>query len=654
MNKPIAIFLCFLFCLLSCKTAKLSDAVAKQERGEYYEAAQIFKNVYNKTSSKKIWLRGSIAFNMAECYREIGSIQKAVSAYTNAIRYQYSDSSSVFRLAQMSHKLGKYNDAIKQYQAFLDSVPGNVLAINGIAGCDSAIIWKNNPTLYTVKRMDKFNSRDGEFSPVLFGEKYNQLIITSSRKEATGDTKSAITGFKKNDFFIINQDEKGQWIKPAKMDSTLNTEFDEGSCSLSIDGSILYYTFCGEEEDRPKTAEIRKSARSGAAWSAGEKVEIFNDTITMAAHPAVGNDGYLYFVSDAKSGYGGKDIWRILIAEIGTTHPENLGPDINTPGDEMFPYMRDNGNLYFSSNGHPGMGGLDIFIAVQNKEGKWEIENMKSPINSMGDDFGITFEGMKEKGFFSSNRNDSRGSDHIYSFERPGIQILVEGWVLDKEEEIIENASVRIVGKDGTDQRIFSRKDGTYFTEVTQGMEYVMLGSAPGFLNQKQTLSVPDEEKSDVFYVDFYLASIFKPVLIENIFYDFDKATLRPESKEALDELIALLDDNPNVTIELSAHTDRMGSEEYNINLSQRRAQSVVDYLINRGIEKDRLTAAGYGKSEPKEATKNMAKQYEFLTEGQILDAEFIETLSSQEQEIADQINRRTEFRVLRTDYRLF
>ena len=653
MNKPIAFFLCLFLLFLSCKTAKLSDAVTKQERGEYYDAAQIYRKVYTKTSPKKTWLRGSIAFHLGECYYKTGNAQRALIAYSNAMRYNYPDSSSILRSAQMMHKLGRYADAIKQYQTFLDSVPNNILAKNGITGCDSAIVWKQNPTLYAVKKMDKFNSRDGEFSPMLSGEKYDQIIITSSRKDATGDTKSGITGLKNNDFYLIKQDEKGQWMKPVKMDTTLNTIFDEGACSLSQDGSTLYYTYCGEEEGFPKTAEIRKSSRSGAAWSAGEKVEIFKDSLIMAAHPSVGKDGYLYFVSDF-GGYGGTDIWRILISDIGTGNPENLGPEINTPGNEMFPYMRDDTTLYFSSDGHPGMGGLDIFKAKQNKAGKWEIENMKSPVNSMADDFGITFEGQKERGFFSSNRNDSRGADHIFSFERPTIQVSIEGWVLNKDEDLIDSAIVRIVGKDGTDLRVFPRKDdGTYTTEVARGMDYVMMGSAPGYLNQKQILSVPDEEKSDTFYVDFYLASITKPVLID-IFYDFNQATLRPESKKALDELIALLNDNPNVTIELSAHTDRIGSDEYNINLSQRRAQSVVDYLIKGGIDKDRLTAVGYGKSQPKEVTKKMAEKYDFLKEGQKLDADFVGTLTPEQQDIADQINRRTEFKVLRTNYRLF
>jgi peptidoglycan-associated lipoprotein len=638
----------------SCKTAKLSDAIAKEERGEYYDAAQVYRKVYAKTSPKKTYLRGSIAFHLAECSRESGNIQKALSAYSNAIRFQYPDSSAVFYSAQILHKLGRYNDAIKQYNAFLDSVPEHILAKNGIIGCDSANFWKNNPSLYNVKKMDKFNSRAGEFSPIFTGEKYDEIIFTSSRKEALGDSKSAITGVKKTDFFIIKQDEKGQWLKPDSIGSGLNTELDEGTGSISSDGATLYYTYCSEENDSPKTADIYKSSRSGAKWNAGERVPIFSDTLSMAAHPAIGSDGYLYFVSDIKGGYGGKDIWRIALDKIGTGQPENLGPVINTPGNEMFPYMRKDDVLYFSSDGHPGMGGLDIFKASQDEDGDWHIENMKPPINSSSDDFGIAFEGAQEKGLFSSNRGDSRGLDHLFSFELPGIYFYAEGWVLDKEEEIIDGASVRMVGKDGSDQRLFTRKNGAYSVEVIPGMEYVMMATAPGYLNQKQTLSVVNEGKSETYYVDFYLSSISKPVLIENIFFDFNKATLRPESKEALDGIISMLDDNPNVTIELSAHTDRKGTDEYNMNLSQKRAQSVVDYLITGGIEKERLTPAGYGESVPATVSKNMAKQYEFLPEGQVLDVEFVEKLSPQEQDIADQINRRTEFKVLRTNYRLF
>ncbi|MDR0681521.1 MAG: OmpA family protein [Dysgonamonadaceae bacterium] len=654
MKRYFSLFLLITasFLLFSCKTAKLSDAVDREERGEYYEAAQIYRKVYGKTPSKKTYLRGSIAYHMAECYRETNNPVRALNGYTNAIRYKYTDSTAILYQAQMMHQLGRYAEAVKQYKAFLELDPKNVFAQNGITGCNLAIEWKNIPSRYIVKKMDKMNSREGEFSPMLYGDEYDQLYFNSSRKEAIGDEKSSITGVKNNDFFLIKQDEKKQWMKPEVIESGVNTEFDEGSASFTPNGSQMYYTYCQEDADTPQTAEIRLSSRSGAQWSAGTKVEIFKDSTTMAAHPAVGPDGYLYFVSDVLGGYGGKDIWRISIDMIGTAYPENLGPEINTSGDEVFPYIRADSTLYFSSNGHPGMGGLDIFKATFTHE-KWRIENMKVPMNSMGDDFGITFRGRNESGFFSSNRNDARGADHIYSFELPGIYISVEGWVLNRDEEEIDGAAVRIVGKDGVNQRIFTKTDGTYSMEVVPGIDYVMMASAPGYLNQKQTLSVPNEEKNETYYIDFSLPSISKPVLIENIFYDFNKATLRTESKEALQALITLLEDNPNVTIELSAHTDRIGLDKYNEGLSQRRAQSVVDYLIRGGIAQDRLTAKGYGKSVPKTVTKNIAEKYDFLPEGQVLDAVFIETLEPVQQAIADQINRRTEFQVLSTNYKL-
>ena len=653
--KAIYIYLLLVVVMFSCKTAKLKDAVAKQEIGEYHDAAQIYRKVYGRTSSKDKPLKGSVAFHMAECFRKTNNPQQAATGYQNAIRFEYKDSLSYLYAAQMLHKSGKYKEAAKYYQAFLEIDPNSQLAQVGLAGCDSASVWKENPTLYTVRRMDRFNSRRSEFAPMLFGKDYDQLYITSSRDEAQGDTRSAITGQKNNDFFLSKKNDKGVWEQPEVLTDGVNTEFDEGTASFTRDESTMYYTFCSFDEQSPRTAQIYKSSRSGAQWNSGQLVEIFKDSLSMAAHPAVSPDGeYLYFVSDVPGGQGGKDIWRMSLTGATANVVENLGRDINTPGDEMFPYVRDSVTIYFASNGHPGMGGLDIFKATRTPNGRWVVENMQYPINSAGDDFGITFAGNREHGFFSSNRNDGRGSDHIYSFEYPSVYIQIEGWVLDRDEMEIPDATIRIVGKDGTNEKITVRKDATYLAQAKQGMEYVMMASAPGYLNQKQTLSTSDEEKSEIYYVDFSLPSITKPVLIENIFYDFDRATLRPESKEALDELIKMLEDNPNVTIELAAHTDRKGTEAYNQNLSQRRAQSVVNYLIAGGIEKDRLTAAGYGKQKPKTVNKKMHEQHPFLPEEQVLDETFILTLAPEEQDAADQINRRTEFQVLRTTYRLY
>ena len=663
MNKKITPYiLLFLSAMLlfSCKSAKLSDAEEKQRIGEYFEAAAIYRKVYTKTSPQKRDLRGYIAYRMAECNRLINNTPRATSAYMNALRYDYPDSIVNLRLGQMYQRSGRYPDAIRYYNEFLKLNPESELALNGIKGSELAPQWKQNPSRYVVKRMEKFNSRRGEFCPMLFGDAYDQLYFTSSRtpKGAGKDkeeTISAITGLRNNDFFLVKKDEQGNWLAPIELEDEVNTEFDEGTPSFSKDGNTMYYTYCAQDPEGPRTSEIYVSTRSSAKWGKGTRASIVKDSVTALGHPSVSPDGkYLYYVSDAVGGFGGKDIFRSRLVGSDFGPMENLGPEINTPGDEMFPYVRDSVTLYFASNGHPGMGGLDLFKATQDSTGKWHVENLKAPINSMGDDFGITFEGKKEKGFFSSNRNDARGYDHLYSFELPTITIFIEGLVSDVDEYPIEDATVRIVGKDGLNVKVPAKKDGSYRVELERDIRYVMMASARGYLNQNFELKTGPEEKNETYIVDFFLSPISKPVVIDNIFYDFDKATLRPESQKALDEMIKMLNDNPNVTIELGAHTDRKGTDQYNERLAQRRAQSVVDYLIAGGIDKERLEAKGYGESVPKTINKKLAKSFDFLKEGDVLTEEFILTLTPDQQDMADQINRRTEFKVLRTNYNLF
>ena len=649
------LFLLIVSSLYSCKSAKLSDAEEKQRIGEYYEAAAIYRKVYTKTSPKKRDLRGYIAYRMAECNRLINNTAKATSAYMNAIRYDYPDSTVYLRMGQMLQKTGRYPEAIKNYDIYMENDPSNLLAINGIQGCELAPGWKKTPPRYEVRRMDKFNSRRGEFSPMLAGDKYDQLYFASSRSKDKDAKVSAITGQNNNNLFLVKQDEKGAWLAPVELEDEVNTEYDEGTPSFSPDGNTMYYTYCAQDPEGPRTAEIYISTRSSAKWGKGTRATIVKDSVTALGHPSISPDGkYLYFVSDAVGGFGGKDIFRARVAGNDFGPMENLGEEINTPGDEMFPYVRDSVTLYFASNGHPGMGGLDLFKATQDSTGKWKVENLGAPINSMADDFGITFAGKEERGFFCSNRNDARGYDHIYSFERPTITIFIEGIVNDVDEYPIEDATVRIVGKDGLNVKVPVKKDGTYRVELERDIRYVMMASARGYLNQNYELHTGPEEKNETYIVDFFLSPISKPVVIDNIFYDFDKATLRPESKKALDEMIKMLNDNPNVTIELGAHTDRKGTDQYNERLAQRRAQSVVDYLIAGGIEAARLEAKGYGESVPKTINKKMAKQFDFLKEGDVLTEEFILALPPEQQEIADQINRRTEFKVLRTNYNLF
>jgi len=639
--------------LPSCKGGKLSDADAAMQRGEYFDASKIYRKVYNRLTKREDRpLRGEVAFKLATCYRRLNQPARAAAAYQNAIRYQYQDSMAFYYLGRELQADGKYAPALQAYTTYLEWQPESQLAKEGVKGCRMAIAAKEKgKTRYIVKNAKLFNSRRSDFAPMYLGKDFDQLYFTTTNEKVMGNNRSEITGMKKSDIWRSKKNEKGEWERPEAVEGELNTEFDEGIVSFTPDGQTMYLTRANRSEASNTSVEIYTSKRSDATWSAPQKYEITADTISAVGHPAVSPDGrFLYFASDMPGGYGGKDIWRInLNDKVGSL--ENLGPQINTSGDEMFPYVRTDSILYFSSDGHPGFGGLDLFKATLNSTGdRWSIDNMGLPMNSAGDDFGITF-AQGESGFFSSNRGDGRGYDHIFSFELPEIKVTISGWVVDKDDEPVPNAIVRIVGDDGSNQKEVARDDGSFKFKLQRGVKYVMMAGAKGYLNVKQEFESDLAEENAEYGIDFVLAAIHKPQVVENIFYDFDKATLRPESKAALDEIAQMLRDNPNVAIEMSSHTDRKGTNEYNIDLSMRRAKSVVDYLVDAGIDPDRLKPEGYGESRPKTVTKRINKEFPQFEEGVTLTQEFIETLSPEDQEAADQINRRTEFQVTSTDY---
>ena len=658
MKKAVYIIACLLLTAVAagCRTPKLSEADAQFQRGEYYDASVTYKKVYNKLRKKEERpQRGEVAFKMGRCYRLLNMSARASAAFQNALRYEYPDSTTHFMLAQALHADCKYAAALRSYDKYLEFCPDDSLAINCAEGCRTAQEIRARGSRYVVKQAKLFNSRRADFCPMYLGADCDQIYYTSTTEKATGDKKSEITGMKNADVFFSKKNEKGEWERPEPVEGELNTEFDEGIVAFSPDAQTMYLTKARRELNAPTSVEIYTSTRSDAKWSAPVKFEITADTLSTFGHPAVSPDGeYLYFVSDMPGGYGGKDIWRISLKERQGSLV-NLGPDINTEGNDDFPYVRSDGSLYFSSDGHPGMGGLDIFRATAVGDPanlRWKVENMGFPINSAGDDFGITF-GKGEDGFFSSNRGDARGYDHIYSFEYDPVRITIEGLVMDKDEEPVKNAIIRIVGNDGSNQKEVARDDGSFSFALQRGVKYVMLAGAKGYLNQKQEFASDSTMEDANYWVEFILPSISKPSVVENIFYDYDKADLRPESKTALNELIAVLHDNPNVTIEMASHTDRWGSDAYNINLSERRAKSVVDYLVENGISRDRLQPHGYSKSRPKTVTKRIARLYPQFKEGDILTEEFIKTLSEEDQQAADQINRRTEFSVLSLTYNM-
>lgn len=650
-----------LWVFVSCSNESVAFKKAEQSYaiGEYYAASINYKKSYSRCSPKERDKRAVRAFMMGECYRRIGYTQKAIAAYQNAIRYNIPDSLVYLHIARQQLKVGQYKPASQNFAKFLELNPESELARNGLLSCELGPQWKATPNQYQIKKEAFFNSRRSDYSPLLIGEDADQILLSSTRKESKGDDISGITGVKFGDLFFSKKNEQGKWQPVDVIEGELNTEYDEGAPCLSPDGKTMYFTRCSSDPDYPRYAEIWKSQRSDASWGKPTKCEITRDTLTSYAHPAVSPDGqWLYFVSDMSGGEGGLDIWRTRIVDGDFVGMENVGRPINTAGDEMFPVFRPNGDFYFSSDGHPGMGGLDIFVAYEDSVRGTIIENLQSPLNSSADDFGMTFEPVHNKGFYSSSRNDGKGWEHIFSFECPEIIQTVTGWVYEKDGYELPEALVYMVGNDGTNLKLSVKGDGSFTQVLKPGVDYVLLGTCNGYLNVKNEIRVEKSEESEEYTLQFPLPPINVPVLIDNIFYEFDRADLTSESTESLDKLVVMMNENPNITIELSAHCDYRGNDAYNQRLSQRRAESVVRYLIQNGVAEDRLTAVGYGESRPKVITKKLAEtlqadtikvevqENDTLTEAYILAVE-----DEEKQEVLNALNRRTEFRVLRTTY---
>ena len=625
---------------------------------EFHEAAKYYKRAYSKIAPKERSKRGQVAWKMAESYRKGNYPQRAAGAYQNAIRYKYPDTLAYRYLADAQVEIGEYKTAAKNYKIYLEYAPDDRMAQIGLKAAEQSLDWKKNPTRYIVKRSKELNGQRSDYCPMYIADDTTMIITTSTRKTAKGDDVSGVTGQKPSDMYLTKRDDKGKWQKTEVIESDINSEYEDGACSFTPDGRTMYFTRCPIDDQYPRYATIYKSSRSDASWGAPTPVEISVDTLSSFAHPAVSPDGeWLYFTSNMSGGVGGLDLWRYYIGNNMSLSGivENLGDEINTPGDEQFPAFGPAGELFFSSDGYPGMGGLDIFCATQKNDTAWNVQNMLAPLNSNGDDFGMTFAPGLYRGYFSSNRGDARGWDHIYSFLLPETLHTLYGWIYEKDGYELPEGVIYMIGNDGTNTSFGVMKDGSYSVRVTPGVEYVLLGTCKGYLNAMQEVKTENVEGTKEYQRDFALASISRPVLIDNIFYEFDRAELTPESTASLDELVKLLELNANVTIELSSHCDFRGSDKYNERLSQARAESVVKYLIEHGIAADRLTAVGYGEGRPKTVLKKLTEKHTFLKEGDVLSEEFINALESEEQqEICHQLNRRTEFQVLRTTYGIY
>lgn len=645
------------FLLHGCgTTARLKKADKRFESGAYFSAADLYKRAYSGIPSKDRATRARVLFNMGECYR-ILNYSIAEQNYANAIRFGYPDSIVFLRYAQVLHRNANYKEAEKNYQLFAKSNSSHGQANASINLQQFTAELKKQPTPYTVKKFDVFNyRRSHNFSPSFQSIDGDVVYFNTDRQinRKAGQKNSQITGLPTISLYTSRKNAAGVWEKPSPLaaEGKVSTN-EDGVCSFTQDGNTMYFTRSSSLANSNAGTAIYESKRAGGAWSEAKRINLFKDSTVSVAHPAISPDGNtMIFVSDARGGKGGKDLWRAKVIAGDFKEIENLSSDINSEGDEMFPSFAADGTLYFASNGLPGLGGLDIFKASDLKNGSWFVENMGIPINSNQDDFGISFDGKSQKGFFSSNRGDVRGYDMIYSFELPVFEYVLEGKVVDESQAPISDAIVRLVSNTGINTKVQTKKDGSYRIRIDKDMDMVLLATSRGYLNKSAKLSSLGASKSKQYSQNFVLQTVYKPIQVDNIFYEFGKWNLTLESETGLQSLVAVLTDNPTITIEIAAHTDYVGNNLSNSELSAKRAQSVVSYLIQKGVDPRRLTSVGYGEDKPFVVDVMTAQKYNFLKQGDVLTQAFIENLLPAQQEQANQINRRTEFRVVKTSFK--
>ncbi len=617
---------------------------------QYYTASTYYKKSYAKF--KKNEDKANAAFKAGECARMMNNNVEAEDWYGKAVKANAKDATYVLRYADALKRNGKYAEAIVQYNAYKEKMPTDPKGAAGVAGSQAAQEWKDKPTRYRVENLTALNTQYYDFAVAENPSMKNGIVFTSSREEATGTNNDNWYGEKFFDVFQANMDNNSKWSTPTNFPGPANSEYSDGSACFDASGKTMYYTTCPSSKDKNTQCKIMMTTQTDGKWSDPISLSFNNDAYTCG-HPSLSLDGKtLYFASDMPGGSGGKDLWMSTLDGAAWGTPMNLGSTINTDGDELFPTVSKNGKLYYSSNGKPGMGGLDI-LSTSNEGGSWsEPVNLKSPLNSPGDDFGIIFT-SDTTGFLSSNRDGGKGADDIYTFVLPPLNILVGGKVYDTDTKApIEGATVELFGSDGTSLSVRTGADGTYSYPLKSNVKYKLSASFTGYLTKFHELSTVglDEDKNFDKDFDFPLKSTAKPITVPEVFYDLDKATLRPESKTALDGLIKTLNENPTITVKLTSHTDFRADDKYNLELSNRRAKSVLDYLVANKVAKDRLTFEGKGESTPKAVEND--EEYLPFKKGDVLTEAFITKLASKEdQEKANQYNRRTEFEVTGTNY---
>jgi len=653
--RLLAIFI-FLFSLVGndLYAQKKSRKMVKADKAfsleQYVKAAELYKKAYQKTKIRAV--KSEIIFKQAECYRMSGNIKRAESYYKRAIKAKYPDVIVYLRYADMLRMQDDLAEAKIQYTKYIQLNPNDVNGEIGLKSCEFAVKWKDLPTRYKVELMPLVNSRNSDYSPAFGNGEYTEMYFTSSRAGGLTDKIDERTGEPFSDVYLTKINKKGKWSAPVVVPEPINTEGNEGSVFLNKRGTVMYLTQCKVEKKKALGCGIYVAKRKGKLWGTPQLLQIKVDSNTTIGHPALSEDEtILIFSSDLSGGYGGKDLWISVKGKRNTwSDPVNLGPMVNTPGDEMFPFLHADGTIYFSSNGHVSMGGLDIYKTSQDENGAYTLPvNLKSPVNSSADDFSMIIEKDGERGYLTSNRDGGKGGDDIYQFELPPLQLALKGVVTDsKTGGIMTGIKVRLIGNDGTTKEVETDNTGVYEFTLKPLTSYEVVVNTEGYLNRSVNETTVGVENNKVFIIDFSVDPVKKEVILPRIEYDFNKFDLRPQSIADLDLLAETLKDNLNVVIELKSHTDYIGSDAQNNKLSQQRADACVAYLISQGIDAGQLVARGMGEKEPFLIENKDGK----LKEGDVLTEKYIKKIRfKKNKEKANQYNRRTSFKVLREDY---
>lgn len=666
IERYIFLTVAFLFLSITSLDAQkdfTEDADRQFENGAYYSAIELYKKAYS--NARKPSVKAEIIYKIAECYRKTNDDEQAEVWYQKAIKAEYDDPMAIYRLGMALKRQGKYEEAISEFKNYKEENGESSMADKAIESCENARDWMNNPSRHELEPQVLINSKKRDFAPTFANRRKNKIIFTSSRDEATGEEKNETYGESFEDLFSAELDREGKWSVPTGVGKTINSEHHEGAACLDSRFRTIYFTRIEFVEKEGLFSEIHKAEKEGRDWGESEVFDAVRpegDDTSLVAHPTLGfRDQVMVFVSNMEGGQGGKDLWMIVKEGRGTRaewgDPINL-KGVNTEGDEMYPFLRGDGTLYFSSNGHQGMGGLDIFKADMTgdeDEDQYEwgnVRNLKHPMNTPADDFGIVFEGEEEdRGYLSSDREGGRGKDDIYSFRIPPLKFSLIVHSLDKEtREPVDSAQVEITGSDGSSVEAMTDQNGMVrFDEqgrrriLEKGNTYSIEVNKEKYLAATGQISTVGYEESRVFNHEAEL----QPTVVEDervaielpeVRYPLDSATLlvndEVNSKDSLDHLYNIMVDNPNIVIELQAHTDTRASADYNKDLSQRRAETCVEYLISKGVDSARMVPKGYGESQPR-----------------ISDEEISQMQTQEEKEAAHQKNRRTEFVVLREDY---